>query len=478
MEEDPDGPLGATQDPGDLGGRHLVDEAQDDGPAAVVVEPGDGPPGRRGLGAHGPRRPRRRPGAGTARAASSAACGRRRRACAGARRWRCGRSGTARPGTSTRPRRRPAGALLEARQVGQGRQERPLGRVLRLVRGRAARRPRSCTPGPRTSDTGRRTAPGPPAPPPRARDRGRDGRAAGARPPPAVPPFLNAGRAIALHPDPWRRRRRRRTWPDLADDDGPLAVGAAGVLDDQGAAGGIDAEGADDLGSSRPGRSGPRRGRSSAGARSSRRRRSGRRAAPRCGPRAGPGTRRAARRGRSAGRATASRSEVIVSARSGGKSAGGPVRVDADADDDPRVVRARGRRSRRGRRPACARPSASAGGASGTAEPDGLDDEVVRPLQADRPVGQPGDLLGGIGHRQRDRGGQPPGRGPASASRPEAERQQQRGAGRRDPRPAVAAATGGLLVGDGQADLRRARRPASRGRRRWSSRRWRSAPGG
>ena len=52
----------------------------------------------------------------------------------GARRRRCGRSGRARPGTSRRPRRRPGGrAPRTAARFGEGGQERPLGGVLRLV---------------------------------------------------------------------------------------------------------------------------------------------------------------------------------------------------------------------------------------------------------------------------------------------------------------------------------------------------------
>ena len=37
MDEDADGALRATQDAGDLGGRHLVDEAQDQGAAPVAA---------------------------------------------------------------------------------------------------------------------------------------------------------------------------------------------------------------------------------------------------------------------------------------------------------------------------------------------------------------------------------------------------------------------------------------------------------
>ena len=107
VDEDPDRALGATEDAGDLGGRHLVDEAQDERPAPVAGQ------ARRRLAR--PRRPRRgrSPGpsmsgrSATCAAASSGASGRRRRVRRRVRRRRCGRSGTARPGTWRRPRRRP-----------------------------------------------------------------------------------------------------------------------------------------------------------------------------------------------------------------------------------------------------------------------------------------------------------------------------------------------------------------------------------
>ncbi len=46
MQQDSDGALRAAQDRGDLGGGHLVDEPQDDGPAAILGQPGNGLPGR------------------------------------------------------------------------------------------------------------------------------------------------------------------------------------------------------------------------------------------------------------------------------------------------------------------------------------------------------------------------------------------------------------------------------------------------
>ena len=49
MDEDPNGALGPAEDAGDLGGRHLLDEAQDDRAAAVGGQSPDGPPRRGGL---------------------------------------------------------------------------------------------------------------------------------------------------------------------------------------------------------------------------------------------------------------------------------------------------------------------------------------------------------------------------------------------------------------------------------------------
>ena len=96
-----------------------------------------------------------------------------------ARRRRCGRSGTARPGTSRRPS--PSAGRARSsnrREVRERGEERPFGGVLGLVMVARARRPRSCTPGRRTSDTGPRTGPGPRAPPPPGAGRGRGGRGA------------------------------------------------------------------------------------------------------------------------------------------------------------------------------------------------------------------------------------------------------------------------------------------------------------
>ena len=211
VDQDPDRALGAAEDAGDLGRRHLVDEAQDDGPPTVAGQPVDGAPGRgRRLVASDDASPRRRAGRARRAAASSGASGRRRQ--------RAATLGDDVAGDLEEPDAERRGALAVGRarrapRTAAGRRARP-GTSARWRPpprdGRAARRPRSCTPGPGTSDTGRRTGPGRPGPPPRATDRGRGGRG-------AVPAssgrstFLNAGRAIALHPRP-RRASARRTW--------------------------------------------------------------------------------------------------------------------------------------------------------------------------------------------------------------------------------------------------------------------------
>ena len=121
-----------------------------------------------------------------------------------------------------------------------------------------------------------------------------------------------------------------------------------------------------------------RRDRSSAGARSSRRRRSGRRGAPRPGPRAGPRN-ASSSADRSIGRPPeASRSEVIVPTSSGGKSAG------AQSALMPRPTTTRG-----SVRPEAVGLAEDAGELADAAAVRALDDEVVRPLEADRP-GRPG----------------------------------------------------------------------------------------
>ena len=83
------------------------------------------------------------------------------------------------------------------------------------------------------------------------------------------------------------------------------------------------------------------------------------------------------------------------------------------------------------------------------------DHEIVRPLEVDRagrdpPTASPASAIASDHDRAAAR------RIRRQPRRTEAERGQQRGAGRRLPRPAVAPATGRLLVGDRDADLGRA----------------------
>src|SRR5829696_3775227 len=141
----------------------------------------------------------------------------------------------------------------------------------------------------------------------------------------------------------------------------------------------------------------------------------------------------------------------------------GPVGVDPHAHDEARVVRAEALRLAQHARELAQRQwggEAGGGGVRGQLAHEerprspGLDHEVVRPLQADRADGQPGDLLGGVAHRECDRGRDAPRslrRDPAGS---EAERAQEGGPGWRRPASTAAATTRGLLAGDGEADLR------------------------
>ncbi len=72
------------------------------------------------------------------------------------------------------------------------------------------------------------------------------------------------------------------------------------------------------------------------------------------------------------------------------------------------------------------------------------------------PSERPASVLGRLGHRERRHGRELPRAGRVQPGRPEPEREQDRGAARRDPRPPVAPAPGRLLVGDREADLGRA----------------------
>ena len=177
MDEDADGALGAAEDAGDLGGAHLVDEAQHDRPPAVCRQAADGAPGGRGLVAGGPSRPRRRAGSATIApvASSSTAAGwRRADRRSFATTFRAIRK--SQTGMSSALAVRRPGPLIEPLQVREGCQERPLRWRPRRRDGRRARSRRSCTPGQGTADRGRRTAPGRAGPPPRGAGRGPGGR--------------------------------------------------------------------------------------------------------------------------------------------------------------------------------------------------------------------------------------------------------------------------------------------------------------
>ena len=210
------------------------DEAQDHGPPAIAGQPID----RR---ARPTSPPRGRPRSPRCRA------GRRRRARDRAEPRVGGAAGGVARRSTLRAIRKSqtrnveaslpsvgARALLEPGQRRQRGQERPLGGVLRLVVIARARRPRSCTPGPRTSDTGRRTGAGSAAQPPRATDRGRGGRAERDRPPSGrVPPSSMpvgpwrytppgaatgaASRTWTISPTRTARRRRRIDQERAAD---------------------------------------------------------------------------------------------------------------------------------------------------------------------------------------------------------------------------------------------------------------------
>ncbi len=139
-----------------------------------------------------------------------------------------------------------------------------------------------------------------------------------------------------------------------------------------------------------------------------------------------------------------------------------PVAVDPDADDEAGVVAAQSLR--------LAEDARELAQLDGRREPRGcllgrlladekrqrsrdLDHEVVRPLEAHGADGQARDLLGGVGHRERDHGGDAPRAVGGDPRRAEPEREEQRGARRRGPGAAVAPTAGGLLARDRDADL-------------------------
>ncbi len=140
-----------------------------------------------------------------------------------------------------------------------------------------------------------------------------------------------------------------------------------------------------------------------------------------------------------------------------------PVRVDPDADDHARVVRAEAvALAQHARELAQLDRRGEAGGRRRRVEladeqgvgPGHLDHEVVGPLEVDRARREPGDVLGGVAHRQRHRPREAPCPVRRQPRRPEAERREQRRPGGRRPGPAVPAAARRLLAGNRHADLR------------------------
>ena len=376
----------------------------------------------------------------------------------GARPRRCGRSGRARRGTWTRPRRRSGRARSSNRPGGQGGEERALGGVLGVVLvaelvDRVAVHLGEVLPiqGVEPCRVGLR----------RLHERAiavEVGDVRGARPPPvgllsSMPdgPSRYTRARGGGRPGGRARSRRRAPWRSPAGASGSSTSSAPVV--------GVDA-GARPVQSVavRAARCG-RPGRSSAAVPPSRRRRTGRRGAPRSRPETGRGT-SAASAIRSTGRPTADLAQRRHRpASSGGKSAAAPVRVDAEPDD------ARGSR--------VPRPSVS------PSTPASLR-AAVPPASTTRSFGhfrrivphrQPGDRLGRLGHRERGDRGQPPDALGRQPGRPEPERQQERGAGGRDPRAALAPATRPSARRRRPGRPPASRRPASRARRRSSSRR-------
>ena len=184
--------------------------------------------------------------------------------------------------------------------------------------------------------------------------------------------------------------------------------------------------------------------------------------------RAARGTRRAAVRGRSGARRRASRSDVIDAASSGGKRVRGPVGVDADPDDGPRLAGPEARRSRRERRPACGRAPSS----PSTTRSFGHFRRIV-------PARQPGHALGRRRPSRGSRWRRAARRGPARArsGRKPSESEQRR----RRPAPTTSGRCGRARRSARRRPPGRppARRPPARpGRRRSSSRRARSARAG
>ena len=214
MDEDADRALRPLEDAGDLRRRHLVTKRRTrpaagrrtaDRRARQAAPP---PRGR-------PRSPRRRAG----RRVAIARIERRLGSAAASRRRSFGDDVAGDPEQPDPERRGALAVLRRARSWNRGRPQARTGTSVRWRPpprgGRRARRPRSCTPGPRTSDRGRRTAPGRPAPPPRAADRGRGGRGAGATGPSGRDhlPQCRSGHRVT----PRRGGGEPRGEPDVAD---------------------------------------------------------------------------------------------------------------------------------------------------------------------------------------------------------------------------------------------------------------------
>ena len=130
MDQDPDGAFGAAQDA--RRSRPSTSPRRSAGSAPGGDRRAGARPRPRPRRPRGARRPRLRCRAGRRRrtAASSGAVGMPRPAAPDVGDRRCGRSGRARPGTSRRRRRRPAGRAPRSAAGRQGEQERPLGGVL------------------------------------------------------------------------------------------------------------------------------------------------------------------------------------------------------------------------------------------------------------------------------------------------------------------------------------------------------------
>ena len=450
MDEDPHRALGPPEDAGDLGGRHLVDEAQDERAPAVVRAAGRWRATRARPRRDGRRRPRVERDRRRQRGRLERGLGLAAPPPALVRRPRCGRSGTARPGTSRRRRRRPAGRAPRTAAAPPGRTGTSARWRPRRRDGRRARRSRSCTPGPRTSDTGRRTGRGRAcAASTSARSRSRWARR-GRRPPSGRRSSkCRSGHRVTPRP----AAVARRTWT-TSPDERPRRLArrrAPRILDQQGAA------------SRRRRRAAPHRRPAPSGADERDRSRpvvswrsvqSATSNAPRAEP-VDPDLERSRnaveQRLASIGPAAGGLAQASHRGRELRREVGGrPVGVDADPDDDARVVASQPVASRRARRRACG----SSPGRRAPSRPRGRSATSAGSRRRRRPR----DLLGGVGHRERDGAARRQTRSGASHVGPEARATAGARLRRRRSRSGPPAAAGRLLVGDREADLGRARR--------------------